>query len=91
MHKMVDCGRVGKRPLCRSQINSKSARVSQTIDRKDRQPAGRGEEVVSTVLLITLTKCLKLRKPCIVQDNNALLIKTTTFKGKIATSNSFTQ
>ena len=31
-------GRVGKRPLCRSQVNSKNARVSQKIDRKGRWP-----------------------------------------------------
>ena len=30
---MVDRGRVAKRLLCRSQINSKNTRVSQTIDR----------------------------------------------------------
>ena len=33
---MVDRGRVGKRLLCRSQINSKNARVSQIIDLKGR-------------------------------------------------------
>ena len=32
VYKMVDRGRVGKRQLCRSQINSKNAMVSQTID-----------------------------------------------------------
>ena len=31
---MVERGRGGQRPLCRSQINSKIARVSQMIDRK---------------------------------------------------------
>ena len=36
MYKMVDHGHLGKRPLCRSQINSNNARVSQTIDRKGR-------------------------------------------------------
>ena len=35
---MVDCGCVGKRPLCRSKINNEKARVSQTIDRKGRWP-----------------------------------------------------
>ena len=34
VYKMVDRGRDGKRPLCRTQINSKNARVSQTFDRK---------------------------------------------------------
>ena len=29
---MVDRGCVGKRPLCKSQVNSKNTRVSQTID-----------------------------------------------------------
>ena len=33
--KMIDRGRVGKRRLIRSQINSKNARVSQTIDRME--------------------------------------------------------
>ena len=33
---MVDRGQAGKRPLCGSQINSKAARVSQTIDLKGR-------------------------------------------------------
>ena len=51
VYKMVDCGHVGKRPLCRSQINSKNARVSQTIDRKSSWLAGeRDRSVVSTVL-----------------------------------------
>ena len=31
VYKMVDRGRVGKRLLCRSQINCKNARVSQKI------------------------------------------------------------
>ena len=39
--KLVDRGRVGERPLCRSQIKSKNARVSQTIDRKGRWPDGK--------------------------------------------------
>ena len=34
--QMLDRGHVGKKPLCRSQINSKNAMVSQTIDRKGR-------------------------------------------------------
>ena len=36
VYKIVDRGHVGKRPLCRSELNSKNARVSQTIDRKGR-------------------------------------------------------
>ena len=36
MYKMVDRGPVGKRLLCRSQINSKNTRVIQIIDREDR-------------------------------------------------------
>ena len=35
-NKMVDHGRFGKIPLGKSQINSKNARVSQTIDLKGR-------------------------------------------------------
>ena len=50
LYKMVDRGRIGQRPLCRIQINSEMARVSQTIDPKGRH---RLEEVtvkkVSTV------------------------------------------
>ena len=43
VYRTVDHDHVGKRPLWRSQINSKNASVSQTIDRKGRGPAGRGD------------------------------------------------
>ena len=40
---MVDHGRVGQRTLCRGQTDLKNARMSQTDDRKDRWPVGRGD------------------------------------------------
>ena len=36
VYKVIDRGRVGHRPLCRSQTNSKIAKVSQIIDHKGR-------------------------------------------------------
>ena len=46
MCKMVGCGSVGHRPLCRNQINSKNARMSQAIDQKGRWQAGKGDRYV---------------------------------------------
>ena len=49
---MIDRCHVGKKTLCRSQINSKIARVSQTVDPKGRWLA---EEVtVKTVSIVLL-------------------------------------
>ena len=52
MCKLVDRGRVGERPLCRSQIKSKKARVSQTIDHK---AGGRMKKV--TVKAVSTVDC----------------------------------
>ena len=53
VYKMIDCGRIGKRPLCSSQINSKNARVSQTIDCK----AGDRMEEVTVKIVSTVSQC----------------------------------